>query len=974
MNNAETSSPLPPLWPRVACVAGLMLAAVLALTGWAAARLMAMQAQREDTAQLSAIATHSMYTLRDRLATADSWIRSFVTAEGRPDETGLRQRVLDSGAFSGVVVIPWNAAFGSRAAAATGIGDSAAHSAATAPPRMPPTGAKETVPALDASDRVALDAGRSTLEVQPDAQGDAVMYLAHAIELDGQRQVGLFEIASGWLWQDADELPPSVALAVIDSRGESIFRGSQLPPGVPAMLLSSLQEVRHPGATVLQGWQQGGTAWEAALTQLRLDSTTVANDGSWAIAVYARPADTWPALQALGPALLAGLLLSALAVLLAAGYVARRWQPALARLQAALVALRGGAFQRLDTQGAAAVLRELGAAYNGAISELQQRLATQACLAEIDRLLLEANELEQALEGILLRVRNLTGSQVVAVALVDRDAPAHARSFILGPDGGDHPVSRVSVDEELTQQLQQLTQELAVPPHHLTRYSFLDPLLELGAASCCVWPIRAGERLAAILAVGYRVPEPPSREKLALGAECAARLRFALSNAERDEHLYRQAHFDSLTALPNRVLFRDRLSEELRHATESGQRAALLYVDLDHFKKVNDSVGHVAGDQLLTIVAQRLRGCVKDCDTVARLGGDEFTVILRDLPSAESAGKIADRIIQLLQRPVNIAGRDHHVRASIGITVFPDDADSIDAIMRNADLAMYQAKDAGRARAVYFDSKIARAQSPIAQSGLFRALRRREFALHYQPQFHVRGGELAGVEALLRWPSPRQGMRFPKDFLPAAEETGMIVELGAWVLESACQQFALWRAQGIAPARLALNVSLQQLRQSDFVQLVESNLEQAGLSAQTLELDFTESALAEERPRQALRELAARGVRLALDDFGTGYSSLTYLRAHPINALKIDGSFMQEVPEDAQACLLAGTIIDMAHGLEKLVIAEGVETLEQLDFLRQHGCDLAQGYALARPLAVDEISELLASRHGLAPAGRSAAG
>ncbi len=321
---------------------------------------------------------------------------------------------------------------------------------------------------------------------------------------------------------------------------------------------------------------------------------------------------------------------------------------------------------------------------------------------------------------------------------------------------------------------------------------------------------------------------------------------------------------------------------------------------------------------------------------------------LRDLPSVETAGDIAQRIVEMLQRPVNIAGRDHQVRASIGITIFPDDANTLEAVMRNADLAMYQAKDAGRSRAVFFDSKMARTHSSTAHSGLYRALHRREFALHYQPQFRLDGGSLVGVEALLRWPSPRQGMRLPRDFLPAAEESGLIVDLGAWVLESACRQLALWREDNIAPARLALNVSVQQLRLTDFPQLVRQTLERTGLPAGMLELDFTEIALSEERPRQALRALADLGVRLALDDFGAGYSSLNHLRQHPIDAIKLDGSFMQEVPDDAQAALLAGTIIDMAHALGKQVIAEGVETLVQLDFLREHACDLAQGYVLAR--------------------------
>ncbi|MGH8230839.1 MAG: putative bifunctional diguanylate cyclase/phosphodiesterase, partial [Steroidobacteraceae bacterium] len=448
------------------------------------------------------------------------------------------------------------------------------------------------------------------------------------------------------------------------------------------------------------------------------------------------------------------------------------------------------------------------------------------------------------------------------------------------------------------------------------------------------------------------------------GAECAARLQIALGNQDTDARLYQQAHFDSLTSLPNRVLFRDRLSQELASVGSGAAGGALLYVDLDHFKRVNDTVGHGAGDQLLTIIAQRLRSCVKDGDTVARLGGDEFTVILRQVPSAEAASEIAQRIIEALQRPVNIGGRDHQVRASIGITRFPEDGSNIDELLRNADLAMYQAKDSGRSCAVFFDRKMARASVQLAESGLYRAVRRREFALFYQPQFALRDGELVAMEALVRWQHPREGLRFPKDFVPAAEQCGLIVEIGTWVLESACRQLMLWREEGIAPGRLALNVSLQQLRAPDFVQLVGQTLERAGLPPQMLELEVTEAVFADGDARAALRQVAALGVRVALDDFGTGYSSLNHLRQQPVDAIKIDRCFMSEVPDNYQATTLLATIIDMAHALGKQVIAEGVETLPQLDLLRQRGCDIAQGFVLARPLQVADATERLAQRSG----------
>jgi EAL domain-containing protein (putative c-di-GMP-specific phosphodiesterase class I) len=275
---------------------------------------------------------------------------------------------------------------------------------------------------------------------------------------------------------------------------------------------------------------------------------------------------------------------------------------------------------------------------------------------------------------------------------------------------------------------------------------------------------------------------------------------------------------------------------------------------------------------------------------------------------------------------------------------------------------------------VFFDSKMGRAAAQLAESGLFRAVRRREFALYYQPQYALQNGELVGLEALVRWQHPREGLRFPKDFVPAAEQSGLIVEIGTWVLESACRQLAMWRDEGIAPGRLALNVSVQQLRAGDFVQLVSQTLERMGLPPQTLELEVTETVFAEEDARLALRNLAALGVRVALDDFGTGYSSLNYLRQHPVDAIKIDRSFMSEVPDNYQATTLLATIIDMAHALGKQVVAEGVETLPQLDYLRERGCDVAQGFVLARPLNVADVTERLAQRSGSTALLRRAAG
>ncbi|HEY5101623.1 MAG TPA: EAL domain-containing protein [Steroidobacteraceae bacterium] len=649
---------------------------------------------------------------------------------------------------------------------------------------------------------------------------------------------------------------------------------------------------------------------------------------------------------------------------LTAAYLTRAYVPALQTLTTALAALRAREFGVLALPEAEEP-RQLVEAFNRSVVSLDEQFRALETLAQIDQLLLQSVELERVLDAIMSRVQALTHCQSVGITLRDADAPGRGRVYLLASGLNDLPVNRIALDDGMMETLAGETEGLTVVRCEDVRHSFLKPLADTGAVFFWVWPVIVAQRLEAILAVGYR--EVPVADPVVAhcGGKFAERLAVALSMSARDERLYRQAHYDPLTALPNRLLFRDRLAQELANAVAGLSRGALLYIDLDHFKRVNDSVGHTAGDQLLTIVAQRLRSCIKDGDTVARLGGDEFTVILRNVVNPDAACAVASRIIESLQLPVNIAGRDCYVCASIGITLFPEDATTIEDLMRNADTAMYRAKDLGRGRMMFFDLNMTNKPALPTITGLQHALRGREFSLFYQPQFGIAEGELVGVEALLRWQTPRDGMRHPGEFVPAAEESGLIVDIGGWVLEAACAQLAIWREQNIAPPRLALNVSAQQLKHSEFPKLVRRALDKYDLPASLLELELTESVLADATAGAALARLAQLGVHLALDDFGTGYSSLSYLRQYPIDTVKIDRTFLDEVPQNPASATLVETIIVMAHALGKRVVAEGIETNEQLIFLRERRCDAAQGFYLARPLAAAAITELLQARTSL---------
>jgi diguanylate cyclase (GGDEF)-like protein len=951
MNAAAEGKP-PLMWRRLALVIALTALTALVGASWIRIREVVTERNGIVTDRVSGTAQNFSRELRGRLELADALVRSLTAVDGGAGGVLLRERMLTADAFHGVVLLPFKESSRDNSDQPAAIGE---------------------ISSIEPSDRLKLRAGQSLLEIAMPAPDHTGIYLVHLLNCANSPQLGFFEFDPAWLWKGAEELPHQDSMVVVDPAEHIVFEGTALPAEILRMLARASIDEHVQGRPVLRDWQQGGVAWRGAMVRLDVQSASVSGP-PWNLVIYGKLAQARPVALSLISDLLPLLLLGAAAVYFATWYLSGRWQSVLTRLDAALAGLRQGQFQRVSLQGAADTPRAVAQSYNLAITALESKWSAQERLAEIDRLLLEATDLEQSIEPVLLRVCAVTAANVAAVALLDRDAPGHARSFVAGADGAVCPVSRINLDSEITLSLQDAPQGIAVQPHHLERYSFLEPLRQRGAEICYVWPMFAGTEVAAMLSVGYRGMMEPSADLVRYGAQCTSRLQIALSNQDGDAQLYRQAHFDSLTALPNRVLFRDRLSQELAGSADGSPCGALLYVDLDHFKRVNDTVGHSAGDQLLTIVAQRLRSCVKDGDTVARLGGDEFTIILRQVSSVAAANEIAQRIIDSLQRPVNIAGRDHQVRASIGITRFPEDGNTIEELLRNADLAMYQAKDSGRSRAVFFDSKMARASMELAESGLFRAVRRREFALYYQPQYALQNGELVGLEALVRWQHPREGLRFPKDFVPAAEQSGLIVEIGTWVLESACRQLAMWREEGVAPSRLALNVSVQQLRAGDFGQLVSQTLERMGLPPQILELEVTEAVFAEEDARLALRNLAALGVRVALDDFGTGYSSLNYLRQHPVDAIKIDRSFMSEVPDNYQATRLLATIIDMAHALGKQVVAEGVETLPQLDYLRQRGCDIAQGFVLARPLNVADVTERLAQRAGSTALLRRAAG
>jgi diguanylate cyclase (GGDEF)-like protein/PAS domain S-box-containing protein len=423
------------------------------------------------------------------------------------------------------------------------------------------------------------------------------------------------------------------------------------------------------------------------------------------------------------------------------------------------------------------------------------------------------------------------------------------------------------------------------------------------------------------------------------------------------------AYYDELTGLPNRMLFRDRLSHACIESDRKERLVGVMFLDVDHFKDVNDTLGHEAGDILLHALAQRLQGCMRASDTVARFGGDEFAVLFSDVGHVDDVVQVAQHVVDGFKEPFDIHGQKLFVTISMGITLYPLDDGDIDALLRNADSAMYAAKAAGRnCYRFYAAAMTERVTERLAmQTGLHHALDRREFILHYQPQLNIESQRISGVEALVRWQHPERGMVSPAQFIPVAEETGLIVPLGDWILRTACQQAKAWQDQGLPQMCVAVNLSARQFKEPLFQQRVLEILKETGLDPRHLELEITESILVDglESVKTTLQAFKRTGIVISLDDFGTGYSSLSYLKQFPIDKLKIDQSFVRDVLTNASDASLVRAIIAMAQALGLRSIAEGVETQAQLEFLRAEGCDEIQGYHLAKPLPAQQLPNLI---------------
>jgi diguanylate cyclase (GGDEF)-like protein len=498
-------------------------------------------------------------------------------------------------------------------------------------------------------------------------------------------------------------------------------------------------------------------------------------------------------------------------------------------------------------------------------------------------------------------------------------------------------------------------------------------LVLAGDAPFAVFPLLCDKELRGALLA--RLPRSLALDdpEIVLLGEFASRLSVAVRAADREQELFNRAHFDSLTALPNRRLCHDRLGQAIGQARREGHELAVLFIDLDGFKHINDSLGHSLGDDLLRQTALRIAGCLRETDTLARLGGDEYVVILPHIHGVLEAETIAETLINALKQPFFVGERKAFVGASIGVTVCPEDGETVEELLRKADTAMYTAKADGRARCVFFSDDMDRRvhERMALQTDLRVAVEEGQFRIAYQPQIDFASRDVVCAEALLRWSHPTRGAVPPTVFIPALEEVGLIERVEAWALETALADLARWRAEGAAIGSVSVNVGARHLFEDRFARRVIETVTRLGLAGSDLEIELTESHVAADfaRTNEVFRELRAGGVRVAIDDFGTGYSSLVYLHDLTFDTLKIDRAFVTGLPHQASVAIIEA-VVTVAHALGKRVVAEGVELEAQEKWLRDLGCDIGQGFLFSRPAESTQLMAWLLRHERPMPLGR----
>ncbi len=795
-----------------------------------------------------------------------------------------------------------------------------------------------------------LARGESVLLTQQDATGSRIL-LATAIDpAQAARGVLLAELAPAHIWGDAEDLAHQTQACVLDDAARVLYC-SDAQLGTVAARIATEQQTQTTG--VSDAWQFN-TRGLFLRARFAVDDWTVitlrpqgASDAGWGQLAYV---------------FLGIVLLTLLLVALLSGVQLRRMLVPLERLIDGTRRIAHEEFNQPVVVRRDDEFGQLAQALNKMAARLGRQIGTLRVLAEIDHEILARVDMEQIITRVQERLHELWPKAVTSMVVFDQQAADFGIVHLYA--GEQEMTSKVpsKLEPWLLEQLARDYDGMWFEVGGSELPDFLSMVADAGAKRILVLPIFWEEKVSGLLAVGLLEPREFSNDLVQQARDLVNRIGVALAAHARDEQLKFRAYHDALTGLPNRPLLLERLNQEMARSRRNGKQLAVLFIDLDRFKKINDSLGHEGGDRLLCQVAERLSSCTREGDTVARLGGDEFVVLLPSLGSAQQAARLATEMLGVLAEPFMIDGSTSHMGACIGVAIFPDDGSLAAELLKKADMAMYRGKATGRGRVIFFEESmnLAQQEQSLLERELRLAIARGQLSLRYQPRVRLGDGQLSGAEALLRWLHPELGWVSPDKFIPLAEEVGLIDEIGGWVLDQVCEQLGRWHAAGYR-ITISVNVSGRQLKSGRLGQRVQQALQASGVVPAALELEVTEGTLIDniDAVGEQLAQIKQTGVLIALDDFGTGYSSLSYLQRLPIDILKIDRSFIRELGRNEGAGSIVHSIIALAHALGKMVVAEGVEREDQAELLRNWQCEQAQGNLYSLPITAGELEALM---------------
>jgi diguanylate cyclase (GGDEF)-like protein len=853
--------------------------------------------------------------------------------------------------------------------------------------RTPVFGRLDHAPLQDSTYKSDLAFGLPAVIARPQSGAPARVYMLRQVDrLGGIKGTLVGEVSAEFLWGTLDQGMPSAetVVSVVDDSGRVLFSSTASAPASDGKLEADeqyLRDLTRPTTDSLESTRPDSAPYVSSSWPLVLDEVFATSN--WHLVLGQSKAEVLGPMAKFTPTLLAVVAVSCLVALLLSLHQIRRGLAPLHALQEGTRRIAHRDFGSRVAVTSRDEFEELGASFNSMAAQLDRQFQALATAAEIDRAVLSTTDVAGIMETVIARVRDVCPCDLVMITLVAPDGTKSLPGIL--HDHRDSTSKHLRVDLRLAdvQELLDESETLALPLAGEALPSYLTPMEELGATSLFVLPLRYQNQLIGVIALGDSGGPPPPEEYRLQARRLADQAAVALTNARMLDQVRTLAFVDSLTGLPNRLSYKERLSQALDDAHRDEKLVAAFFIDLDHFSRINDTLGHDAGDQLLQQVANRLRASCRGRDDqvthaseliapeVARLGGDEFTVIMPGLADPEDAAKLARRILSSLAHPVRIGEQEVFVNASIGIAIYPFDGEDLETLLMHADTAMYKAKEHGGSSYQTFSRSMnaTALQRLTLENDLRRALDRDEFEVHYQPIVDAATGLVCGAEALIRWRHPELGLLLPSEFIPLAEENGLIVPLGEWVLRTTCRQNREWQTAGLHRIRVVSNLSSRQLKRS-LADTVGRALQASSLEARYVGLELTESMLVnhEKESTDTLHALRSMGLHLAVDDFGTGYSSFSYLKHFPLDALKIDRSFVREIASHPDDAAITTAIIAMGHALGLRVVAEGVETEDQRGILKKQGCDEMQGYLFSRPVSAEEFAKLITK-----PAAREAA-